>query len=158
MTSQVGPRLPAFARRPPSPAAARHGVQDGGGARSRMQRAADGHSHRQLCLRRRTPPSRRPLGQSLRGHAPRPAGGRLPHPRARSEIALEASPEQLHEAVESLQRFGFVNYFGMQRFGSSRDAATHVVGRAMLRADWEAAVALILSPRRGGRRWRPAEC
>jgi len=54
-------------------------------------------------------------------------------------------------ALEALARSGFVNYFGLQRFGSSPAARTHVVGAALLRGEWEAAVALIMTSRAGER-------
>lgn len=50
-------------------------------------------------------------------------------------------------AVASLRQTGFMNYFGLQRFGAASGARTHVVGAAVLRGDWAAAVDLILAPR-----------
>lgn len=41
--------------------------------------------------------------------------------------------------------YRFVNYFGLQRFGTG-EAPTHVVGRAMLQRRWDAAVDLLLAP------------
>lgn len=43
---------------------------------------------------------------------------------------------------------GFINYFGLQRFGSG-GAPTSEVGLAMLKEDWEGAVRLIMTPRMG---------
>ncbi|KAJ1719448.1 multisubstrate pseudouridine synthase 7 [Coemansia erecta] len=51
-------------------------------------------------------------------------------------------------ALESVRERGFVNYFGLQRFGS-HSVASHEVGRAALRADWREAVDLVLRPRVG---------
>ncbi|GFE52657.1 tRNA pseudouridine synthase D domain containing protein protein [Babesia ovis] len=46
--------------------------------------------------------------------------------------------------LESLRFNGFLNYFGLQRFGS-RHVGTHVVGAAMLRRDYESVVRLIIN-------------
>lgn len=51
----------------------------------------------------------------------------------------------------ALASTGFVNYFGLQRFGAARGAATHHVGRHLLRGDWQAALDLLLRPRDGER-------
>jgi tRNA pseudouridine13 synthase len=54
-------------------------------------------------------------------------------------------------ALGGLRASGFVNYFGLQRFGAAAGARTHAVGAALARGDWAAAVALLLSPRAGER-------
>eukprot|EP00795_Rhopilema_esculentum_P017264 gene17264-8827_t len=61
-------------------------------------------------------------------------------------ISLTASEELLSKIIESLRGSGFINYFGMQRFGSG-SVATFEVGKAVLRSDWESVIKLILSPR-----------
>ena len=43
---------------------------------------------------------------------------------------------------------GFINYFGLQRFGTG-GAPTSEVGLAMLKEDWEGAVRLVMMPRIG---------
>ncbi|KAI9298609.1 tRNA pseudouridine synthase D [Neoconidiobolus thromboides FSU 785] len=43
---------------------------------------------------------------------------------------------------------GFINYFGMQRFGTN-SIGTHEIGSALLNNDWKYAVDLILMPREG---------
>ncbi|KQK05495.1 pseudouridylate synthase 7 homolog [Brachypodium distachyon] len=53
-------------------------------------------------------------------------------------------------AVDSLGKNGFINYYGLQRFGSS-SVPTHLVGSALLRGEWKTAVKLILDPREGER-------
>lgn len=63
---------------------------------------------------------------------------------AESPEALEA---RARAAVAALRGSGFINYFGLQRFGAASGARTHVVGAALLRGDWTAAVDLILAPR-----------
>ncbi|CAG5131183.1 unnamed protein product [Candidula unifasciata] len=57
-----------------------------------------------------------------------------------------ASSETVDAAITSLKTFGLVNYFGMQRFGTT-SVPTHKVGCALLHGDWEKAVDLILKPR-----------
>jgi len=49
-------------------------------------------------------------------------------------------------ACEALRTKGFVNFFGLQRFGS-QGVPTSAVGCAILRHDWKAAVSLILAAR-----------
>lgn len=50
----------------------------------------------------------------------------------------------LSRGCESLSKNGFVNYFGMQRFGTF-SISTHEVGKEILLENWEKAVELILS-------------
>lgn len=52
------------------------------------------------------------------------------------------------QAAASLQTKGFVNYFGMQRFGTS-SIATSDIGLAIIKTNWNDAVELILGPRPG---------
>ncbi|XP_071810344.1 pseudouridylate synthase 7 homolog [Asterias amurensis] len=69
---------------------------------------------------------------------------------------VDGTQEQIDRAMISMRDVGFINYFGMQRFGNSQ-VATHLVGRAVLHSNWEEAVDLILKPREGYRqdnRWR----
>ncbi|KAI9260830.1 pseudouridine synthase [Sporodiniella umbellata] len=58
-----------------------------------------------------------------------------------SEAGLQAS-------LESLRDNGFLNYFGMQRFGTS-SVMTHTVGREIMKRKYEQASNLILYPRDG---------
>ncbi|KAG0288435.1 multisubstrate pseudouridine synthase 7 [Linnemannia gamsii] len=58
------------------------------------------------------------------------------------------SVETLNRSMTSLRDKGFINYFGMQRFGTG-SVGTHEVGGAILRGEWEAAVDLIMRPRLG---------
>ena len=50
----------------------------------------------------------------------------------------------LEKGCESLTTNGFINYFGMQRFGTF-SISTHEVGKELLLENWEKAVNLILS-------------
>lgn len=68
-------------------------------------------------------------------------------PAAAAAEPAEALEARVRTAVAALRNSGFVNYFGLQRFGASAGARTHVVGAAVLRGDWAAAVDLILGPR-----------
>ncbi|RKP37850.1 pseudouridine synthase [Dimargaris cristalligena] len=54
----------------------------------------------------------------------------------------QATPE-----VSQWIQNGFINYFGLQRFGNSPGSATHDIGRAILQGNAENAVNLILQPR-----------
>ncbi|KAI5948716.1 PUS7 [Candida theae] len=48
------------------------------------------------------------------------------------------------QCFDSLDKHGFINYFGMQRFGSF-SVPTHELGIALLQEDWEKCVELLLS-------------
>eukprot|EP00804_Cyclotella_cryptica_P021050 CCRYP_019377-RA/>CCRYP_019377-RA protein AED:0.01 eAED:0.00 QI:0/0/0/1/1/1/2/0/732 len=50
--------------------------------------------------------------------------------------------QRLEKAARALQQVGFINYFGMQRFGKSND--THEVGMAILKGDYESALDIIM--------------
>ncbi|KAJ0411296.1 hypothetical protein ATCC90586_005705 [Pythium insidiosum] len=62
------------------------------------------------------------------------------------EAAL--SPEELSACVADWTRHGFINFFGIPRFGNSA-TPNHVVGRALLRKDFKLAVLLLLRPQDG---------
>ncbi|KAJ1733124.1 multisubstrate pseudouridine synthase 7 [Coemansia sp. Benny D160-2] len=61
-----------------------------------------------------------------------------------------ADPESLEPVLQGIRTTGFVNYYGMQRFGTQA-ISSHTVGVAVLKADWHAAVDLLLKPRPGDR-------
>ncbi|KAJ2648892.1 multisubstrate pseudouridine synthase 7 [Coemansia sp. RSA 1250] len=61
-----------------------------------------------------------------------------------------ADASSLNPVLEGIRNIGFVNYFGMQRFGT-QSISSHTIGIAVLKADWQAAIDLILSPRDGER-------
>uniref|UniRef100_A0A803PZ05 TRUD domain-containing protein n=2 Tax=Cannabis sativa TaxID=3483 RepID=A0A803PZ05_CANSA len=58
--------------------------------------------------------------------------------------------ETIRAAASALGRQGFINYFGLQRFGSG-SVPTYLIGSKLLRGEWEAAVNMILDPREGER-------
>lgn len=61
---------------------------------------------------------------------------------------ISGTDEQVHQAMTSLRQTGFINYYGMQRFGTTA-VPTQQVGRAILKNDWNEVVDLILKPRPG---------
>ncbi|KAI9448168.1 tRNA pseudouridine synthase D [Lactarius indigo] len=58
------------------------------------------------------------------------------------------SVEELDKVMNSVKERGFINYYGMQRFGTAA-IPTHSIGLALLKSDWHLAVSLILRPRPG---------
>uniref|UniRef100_A0ACD5WGH3 Uncharacterized protein n=1 Tax=Avena sativa TaxID=4498 RepID=A0ACD5WGH3_AVESA len=58
------------------------------------------------------------------------------------------SEDVIKEAVDGLINSGFINYYGLQRFGSA-SVPNHLIGAALLRGEWRNAVSLILDPREG---------
>ncbi|CAJ1056247.1 pseudouridylate synthase 7 homolog isoform X1 [Xyrichtys novacula] len=61
---------------------------------------------------------------------------------------ISGTDEQVQQAMTSLRQTGFINYYGMQRFGTTA-VPTQQVGRAILKNDWNEVVDLILKPRPG---------
>ena len=57
---------------------------------------------------------------------------------------IDCAEAAVEEAVRAIDEFGFVNYFGLQRFGNNADAPTHHVGARLLRGDFKGAVDMIL--------------
>jgi tRNA pseudouridine13 synthase len=62
--------------------------------------------------------------------------------------SLENTRQALQTVCASVSQKGFINYFGLQRFGTGR-IPTHHVGRALLKQDWKLAVDLVMLPRGG---------
>jgi len=56
----------------------------------------------------------------------------------------ESDKSEIEKMMRSFSSCGFINYFGMQRFGTST-VPTYVVGKALLASHWSEAVTLILS-------------
>lgn len=71
---------------------------------------------------------------------------------ATAEEAIVEAAAKLKEAIDRrcalVREHGFINYFGLQRFGTG-GAPTSEVGLAMLKEDWGGAVRLIMRPRLG---------
>ncbi|XP_064547343.1 pseudouridylate synthase 7 homolog [Drosophila montana] len=72
----------------------------------------------------------------LKGNRFRIALRHITHPR-----------EQIESALQSLKERGFINYYGLQRFGNSASVPTYEVGVALLKRDYKLACELILKPR-----------
>ncbi|XP_014831680.1 PREDICTED: pseudouridylate synthase 7 homolog isoform X1 [Poecilia mexicana] len=70
---------------------------------------------------------------------------------------ISGTDEQVHQAMGSLKQTGFINYYGMQRFGTTA-VPTQQVGRAILRNDWNQVVDLILKPRPGAEKEYLVRC
>ncbi|KAF5274877.1 hypothetical protein FQA39_LY07059 [Lamprigera yunnana] len=69
----------------------------------------------------------------------------------RFQIALRnvtATEATINRALESLKTNGFINYYGLQRFGSDKDVPTFKIGVALLRGNWKEACDLILDPKK----------
>lgn len=58
------------------------------------------------------------------------------------------SEKDVTDAVRQWQSLGFINFFGLQRFGNA-STSFHLIGRAMLRKDFKLAVLLLLRPQEG---------
>ncbi|CAG0888856.1 unnamed protein product [Darwinula stevensoni] len=63
---------------------------------------------------------------------------------------VQGEKDIVESSLQSLKNNGFINYFGMQRFGST-EIPTHEVGKAILSSNWKEAVELILKPRNSPR-------
>jgi len=59
-----------------------------------------------------------------------------------------SEPTTIPRAIETLKTGGFINYYGMQRFGTA-PVPTHAIGLALLRGEWALAASLILRERDG---------
>ena len=56
--------------------------------------------------------------------------------------------ESIREAVKSIGENGFINYYGLQRFGrGGGEVSTDAIGRALLNGNFQAACSMILDPR-----------
>ncbi|XP_074050061.1 pseudouridylate synthase 7 homolog [Macrotis lagotis] len=64
---------------------------------------------------------------------------------------------QVQQAMNSLKEIGFINYYGMQRFGTTA-VPTYQVGRAILQNSWDEVVDLILKPRPGAEKGYLVKC
>ncbi|KAJ2082702.1 multisubstrate pseudouridine synthase 7 [Coemansia sp. RSA 988] len=62
-----------------------------------------------------------------------------------------ANEKSLLPVLEGIHSTGFINYYGMQRFGT-QSISSHTIGMAVLKADWKEATDLILRPRAGDRK------
>ncbi|KAH7543682.1 hypothetical protein FEM48_Zijuj02G0211100 [Ziziphus jujuba var. spinosa] len=58
------------------------------------------------------------------------------------------SEDTIKASASALGIGGFINYYGLQRFGSG-SVPTFLIGAALLRGEWKTAVSMILDPREG---------
>lgn len=57
--------------------------------------------------------------------------------------------EIIIESLKNIQEKGFLNYYGLQRFGNSATIPTYEIGIAILKLQWKDVCELILKPRQG---------
>ena len=72
----------------------------------------------------------------------------------RFQVALRSVKGEeslMNESLKCISDQGFINYYGMQRFGNCITVPTFEVGKALLRSDFKEAVDLILKEREGER-------
>nr|XP_033325062.1 pseudouridylate synthase 7 homolog [Megalopta genalis]XP_033325063.1 pseudouridylate synthase 7 homolog [Megalopta genalis] len=62
---------------------------------------------------------------------------------------VNGTDEQIENTMVSLKNNGFINYYGLQRFGSVVTIPTYEIGKALLQSKWNEAIELILKPREG---------
>ncbi|XP_061109078.1 pseudouridylate synthase 7 homolog [Conger conger] len=70
---------------------------------------------------------------------------------------ISGTEEQVTQAMSSLRDVGFINYYGMQRFGTTA-VPTYQVGRAILQNNWAEVMDLILKPRPGAEKGYLVRC
>lgn len=63
--------------------------------------------------------------------------------------AIKGDEDEIEKSLESLKNYGFINYYGLQRFGNNLDVTTFDVGKKLLKSDFKEAVDLILKTREG---------
>ncbi|XP_070611214.1 pseudouridylate synthase 7 homolog isoform X2 [Erythrolamprus reginae] len=70
---------------------------------------------------------------------------------------ITGTNDEVEQAMHSLKETGFINYYGMQRFGTTA-VPTFQVGRAILQSNWNEAIDLILKPRPGVEKGSLVKC
>uniref|UniRef100_A0A336ML56 CSON003370 protein n=1 Tax=Culicoides sonorensis TaxID=179676 RepID=A0A336ML56_CULSO len=55
----------------------------------------------------------------------------------------------ISKTLDEFEQNGFINYFGMQRFGNFASVPTYEIGKALLKQQWKLACELIMKPRAG---------
>ncbi|XP_042323013.1 LOW QUALITY PROTEIN: pseudouridylate synthase 7 homolog [Sceloporus undulatus] len=70
---------------------------------------------------------------------------------------ITGTDDQVQQAMQSLKEIGFINYYGMQRFGTTA-IPTYQVGRAILQNNWNEVMDLILKPRPGAEKGYLVKC
>lgn len=62
---------------------------------------------------------------------------------------LSVEENVIKTSLDNFREKGFINYFGLQRFGNSSSIPTYMIGIEMLKGCWKEACDLILKPRNG---------
>ncbi|CAD1471262.1 unnamed protein product [Heterotrigona itama] len=62
---------------------------------------------------------------------------------------VSGTDKQIEKSMISLRDHGFINYYGLQRFGTVATIPTYEIGKALLQGKWNEAIDLILKPREG---------
>ncbi|KAF4793907.1 RAD50 interactor 1 [Turdus rufiventris] len=70
---------------------------------------------------------------------------------------ITGTDDQIEQAMHSLREIGFINYYGMQRFGTTA-VPTYQIGRAILQNNWNEVMDLILKPRPGAEKGYLVKC
>ncbi|XP_062438051.1 pseudouridylate synthase 7 homolog isoform X3 [Rhea pennata] len=70
---------------------------------------------------------------------------------------ITGTDDQIEQAMQSLREIGFINYYGMQRFGTTA-VPTYQIGRAILQNNWNEVMDLILKPRPGAEKGYLVKC
>ncbi|OXB71834.1 UNVERIFIED_CONTAM: hypothetical protein H355_015588 [Colinus virginianus] len=70
---------------------------------------------------------------------------------------ITGTDDQIEQAMNSLREIGFINYYGMQRFGTTA-VPTYQIGRAILQNNWNEVMDLILKPRPGAEKGYLVKC
>ncbi|KAJ8979560.1 hypothetical protein NQ317_012949 [Molorchus minor] len=68
----------------------------------------------------------------------------------RFKIALRnvtGSDELINQSMQSIKEKGFINYYGLQRFGNDKEVPTYEIGVNLLLGKWKEATQLILKPK-----------
>ncbi|KAF6773007.1 hypothetical protein AHF37_07044 [Paragonimus kellicotti] len=60
--------------------------------------------------------------------------------------SVSASASVIDSSIDSWKSNGFINYFGLQRFGHSAKSKSFDIGRHLIRSEWTEAINLILVP------------
>ncbi|EFA78648.1 tRNA pseudouridine synthase D [Heterostelium album PN500] len=61
---------------------------------------------------------------------------------------ISADDQLVESSVEQFKKTGFINYYGLQRFGTG-SVSTHQIGKSIIRGEWEEVIKLMLYPREG---------
>lgn len=60
---------------------------------------------------------------------------------------VTAEDALIDKALQSLKVNGFINYYGLQRFGADKEVPTYKIGVALLKGNWKEACDIILMPK-----------